>query len=43
MKQPVHWDKPEGGDGEGGGRGLQDGGHIPMADSRQCTAKTITL
>jgi len=28
MKQPVHWDKPEGWDGEGGGRGLQDGGHM---------------
>ena len=23
----VHWDNPEGWDGEGGGRGLQDGGH----------------
>ena len=23
---PVHWDDPEGGDGEGGGRGIQDGG-----------------
>ena len=28
MKQPVCWDKPEGWDGEGGGRGLQDGGHM---------------
>ena len=25
---PVHWDDPEGGDGEGGGRGIQDGGHM---------------
>ena len=25
---PVHWDDPEGWDGEGGGRGLQDGGQI---------------
>ena len=25
---PVHWDDPEGWDGEGGGRGVQDGGHI---------------
>ena len=24
----VHWDNPEGGDGEGGGRGLRDGGHM---------------
>ena len=24
----VHWDDPEGWDGEGGGRGVQDGGHI---------------
>jgi len=24
----VHWDDPEGWDGEGGGRGLQDGGQI---------------
>ena len=27
----VHWDDPEGWDGEGGGRGVQDG--EPMADS----------
>ena len=24
----VHWDNPEGWDGEGGGRGVQDGGHM---------------
>ena len=24
----AHWDDPEGWDGEGGGRGLQDGGHM---------------
>ena len=24
----VHWDDPEGWDGEGGGRGVQDGGHM---------------
>ena len=24
----VQWDNPEGWDGEGGGRGVQDGGHI---------------
>ena len=26
--QPVHWDDPEGWDEEGGGRGVQDGGHV---------------
>ena len=24
----VHWDNPEGRDGEGGGRGSRDGGHM---------------
>ena len=24
----VHWDNPEGWDGEGDGRGVQDGGHM---------------
>ena len=24
----VHWDDPEGWDGEGGGRGVQDRGHM---------------
>jgi len=24
----VPWDNPEGWDGEGGGRGVQDGGHM---------------
>ena len=24
----VHWDDPEGGDGEGGGRWVQDGEHM---------------
>ena len=24
----VHWDNPEGWDGEGGGREIQDGGHV---------------
>ena len=24
----VHWDDPEGWDGEGGGKGVQDGEHI---------------
>ena len=25
---PVHWDDPKGWDGEGGGRGVQDGEHM---------------
>ena len=25
---PVHWDDPEGWDGEGEGRGFQDGEHM---------------
>ena len=25
---PVHWDDPEGWDGEGRGRGFQDGEHV---------------
>jgi len=25
---PVHWDDPEGWDGEGGGIGVQDGGQM---------------
>ena len=25
---PVHWDDPEGWDGEKGGRGVQDGEHM---------------
>ena len=25
---PVHWDDPEGWDGEGGGMGVQDGEHM---------------
>ena len=40
----VHRDDPEGWDGEEGGRGAQDGNTCkPMADSRQCTAKTTTI
>ena len=39
-----HWDDPEGWDGEGGGRGVQDGDTCtPMADSCQCMAKTTTI
>ena len=26
--KPVHWDNSEGWDGEGGGRGVQDAGHM---------------
>ena len=26
----VHWDDPERWDGEGGGRGVQDGGHVHL-------------
>ena len=38
----VHWDDPEGWDGEGVGfrRGNT---HTPMADSCQCMAKTSTI
>ena len=33
----VHWDDPEGWDGEEGGRGVQNGGHMyTVADSCQC-------
>ena len=40
----VHWDDLEGWDGEGGGRGVQDGEDIyTMADSCQCMAKTTTI
>ena len=28
QSKPVHWDNPEGWDGEGGGRGFRDGGHM---------------
>ena len=38
----VHWDDPEGGDGEGGGRGFRMGNMCTaMADSCQCMAKPI--
>ena len=26
--KPVHWDNPEGWDGDGDGRGVQDGGYM---------------
>ena len=38
----VHWDDPEGWDGEGSGWGVQDGEHCtPMADSCQCMANPL--
>jgi len=40
----VHLDDPEEWDGEGAGRGVQDGGTCtPMADPCQCMAKTTTI
>ena len=44
----VHWDDPEGWDGEGGGSCMVEGGrdemnHPPMAVSCQCMAKTTTI
>ena len=40
----VHWDNPEGWDGEGVGRGFKIGDTCsPMADSCQCMAKTTTI
>ena len=40
-KKPVLCDNIEGWDGEGGGRGVQEGGYIciPMVDSCLCMAK----
>ena len=37
----VHWDEPEGWDGEGGGRGVQDGEHMYTYDSCECMAKPL--
>ena len=40
----VHWDDPEGWDGEGGEREFRMGNtSTPMADSCQCMAKTTTI
>ena len=43
----MHWDDPEGWDGEGGGRGrgvFRTGNTcIPMADSCECMAKATTI
>ena len=39
---PVHWDDPEGWDGEGGGGGFRMGNTCtPMAASCQCMAKPL--
>ena len=40
----VHWDDPEGRDGEGdGGRVRMGNTCTPMADSSECMAKTTTV
>ena len=43
--KPVNWDNPEGWDGEGDARQVQDRGDTctHMADSCQCMAKTTTI
>ena len=35
----VHWDDPEGWDGEGGGRGVQDGEHIEIKSLKKKNKK----
>ena len=40
----VHWDDPEGWDGEGGGRGVQDGEHMyTHGRFKSMCGKTITM
>ena len=40
----VHWDDPEGWDGEGGGRGDQDGEHMhPCGGCMSTYGKTTTI
>ena len=40
----VHWDDPEGWDGEGGGRGVQDGEHMyTCGESMSMYGKTTTI
>ena len=40
----VHWDEPEGWDGEGGGRGVQDGEHMyTRGGSMSMYGKTTTI
>ena len=40
----VHWDDPEGWDGEGGGRGIQDGEHMHTREGiMSMYGKTTTI
>ena len=40
----MHWGDPEGGDGEGGGRGVQDGEHMYTHDGfMSMYGKTTTI
>ena len=40
----VHWDDPEGWDGEGGGRGVQDGDHMyTRGGFTSMSGKTTTI
>ena len=40
----VHWDDPEGWDGEGGGRGVQDGEHMyTLGGFKSMYGKTNTI
>ena len=42
--ESLHWDDPEGWDGKGGGKEVQDGAICtPKADPYQCMAKTTIL
>lgn len=45
LSKLMHWDNPEGSDGEGGGMGGLGQGDtcIPVADSCQCMTKTTTV
>ena len=43
--EPMHWDHPEGCDGEGGERGCLGWGDTgtPMTDLWRCLSKTTTI
>ena len=41
--KPVLWDNSEGWAGEGGGKGVQDGGHVHLWLIHQSMAKTTTI
>ena len=45
LSKPMHWDNPEGLDGEGGGMGGLGQGDTctPVADSCQCMTKTTAV